>query len=108
ELKTFAEANLRRAGIANATVVQGDGARGYPSSGPLDVIVISGGVPRIPDSYLAQLRIGGRLAAFVGNAPIMSAEIVTRTGEDAYDTVKLFETLVRPLRNVAQPTRFKF
>lgn len=108
ELQAFAEANLKRAGISNVTVEHGDGARGYPKAGKVDVIVISGGLPVIPESFVAQLQIGGRLAAFVGTAPVMSAEIVTRTGDDTYETTKLFETLVRPLRNAVQPTRFKF
>lgn len=108
ELVAFARGNLTRAGIANVTVVQGDGARGFATATAPDAIVISGAVPFIPEAFLAQMRVGGRLAAFVGTAPAMSAELVTRTGENDWRTVKLFETVVAPLRNVAEPPKFRF
>jgi len=38
----------------------------------------------------------------------MSAQIVTRLSETGYDTLPLFETLAKPLRNAQQPSRFRF
>ena len=73
-----------------------------------DVICISGSLPVVPDAFLQQLKIGGRLLAIVGEAPVMSAEVVTRVSDVAFQTVKIFETCVKPLRNAQTPTRFKF
>jgi protein-L-isoaspartate(D-aspartate) O-methyltransferase len=56
----------------------------------------------------AQLRAGGRLFAVVGDAPVMSAKLVTCIGEGTYNAVDLFETVLRPLANCEQPERFEF
>lgn len=112
ELSQLAAANLRQYGIANVTVATGDGARGWagtaPHAAPYDVIMVSGSLPVLPASLLTQLRIGGRLLAIVGAAPVMAACRVTRTADDAWDTVKLFETSARPLRNAETPSAFHF
>lgn len=108
ELHAFAEANLRRSGVTNVKATVGDGAQGYSLGHELDVIVLSGAVPAVPDAFLQQLRIGGRLAAIVGVDPAMSLQIITRTGPASFSTVKLFETRAKPLRNVAKPSRFRF
>lgn len=107
-LAAFGAANLERNGVRNVRVDTGDGSRGWPGKAPYDVIIMSGGLPALPPGLLAQLKIGGRLAAIVGEAPVMSAQIVTRVTEDAYDTLRLFETVVRPLANAWRPSTFRF
>jgi protein-L-isoaspartate(D-aspartate) O-methyltransferase len=72
------------------------------------VIIVSGGLPVLPPEMLAQLRVGGRLAAIVGEPPAMSAQIVTRVTESACDTLRLFETVARPLANAPRPPAFRF
>ncbi len=112
ELKDLAEANLKAYGISNVTVVRGDGARGWAGSGahaaPYDVIIVSGSLPMLPPSLLEQVKVGGRLLAIVGEAPVMEACLVKRTAADAWDTVTLFETSARPLRNAEAPSAFHF
>ena len=108
KLAAFAQANLARAGVRNVKVEPGDGAQGWPAHAPYDVIMVSGGLPMLPPGLIAQLRVGGRLAAIVGEPPAMSAQIVTRLSETGYDTLPLFETLAKPLRNAQQPSRFRF
>jgi protein-L-isoaspartate(D-aspartate) O-methyltransferase len=107
-LERFAQANLARAGVRNVKVELGDAAQGWAARAPYDVIMVSGGLPMLPEKLLAQLKIGGRLAAIVGEPPVMSAQIVTRVGDSGYDTLHLFETLAKPLRNALRPSRFKF
>lgn len=96
-LAEAARANLEKAGVANVTVETGDGSNGWAQRGPFDVIVVSGSLPAIPEALLKQLRIGGRLVAVVGEAPVMEAQLVTCSAEGAYNTVNLFETVVAPL-----------
>ena len=107
-LKRFGEVNLARACVRNVKVELGDGSRGWPARAPYDVIIVSGGLPALPPGLLEQLRIGGRLAAIVGDAPVMTAQIVTRVTDGGYDTLKLFETSVKYLRNAWRPTTFRF
>jgi protein-L-isoaspartate(D-aspartate) O-methyltransferase len=107
-LKAFGESNLRRAGVHNVHVQLGDGSREAVGEGPYDVIVVTGSLPMIQPALKNQLKIGGRLAAIVGEEPAMVAKIITRVTEDGYDTVNLFETHVKPLRNAPRPSSFKF
>lgn len=112
ELKAMAEKNLADYGINNVKVELGDGARGWAGSGsdaaPYDVIVISGSLPVLPDAFLQQIKIGGRILAIVGTDPIMSAQMTTRVSDIGYNTVKLFETSVKPLRNAPHTPAFRF
>ncbi|WP_299452749.1 protein-L-isoaspartate O-methyltransferase [uncultured Pigmentiphaga sp.] len=105
-LASFAQANLKRAGIANATVQVGDGSKGWGST-EYDAILVTGSVPEVPDSLKYQLRVGGRLAIIVGQNPIMTALLITRTTAATFETTSLFETLVKPLRGVTV-SKFKF
>ncbi len=71
ELVKFASDNLARNGVENVVVAQGDGMAGWARRSPYDVIVVSGGVSFVPQVLLEQLKVGGRLFAFVGEAPVM-------------------------------------
>jgi len=108
EIAALAKQNLSTNAITNVELAIGDAARGWADGAPYDVIAISGGLPILPQALLAQLKVGGRLSAFVGDAPVMKAQIVTRLNETEYQIVDLFETYVAPLKNAMQPSRFKF
>jgi protein-L-isoaspartate(D-aspartate) O-methyltransferase len=112
ELKALAEKNLLDAGVDNVHVVAGDGARGWAGSGiesaPYDVIVISAGLPMLPDVFLEQVKVGGRIFAIIGAEPVMTAQVITRVSSVSYDTRTLFETCVKTLRNAVTPPHFKF
>jgi len=108
ELAELARSNLIANGVLNAEVATGDASRGWPGAAPYDVICVSGGLPVMPQEFLEQLKIGGRIAAFVGAAPVMKAQIVTRVDEKQFRVSDIFETLVAPLKNAVHPPRFKF
>ena len=108
DLVDNARRNLKQAGVANVSVDVGDGAQGWSLYAPYDVIVLSGSTPTLPDSLLRQLKIGGRLAAIVGEAPAMQLQLVTRTEEDAFNTINVLETVVAPLSNVLHREKFIF
>jgi len=108
ELVELAKRNLAANGVLNAQVETGDGARGWIGAAPYDVICVSGGLPVLPQEMLEQLKVGGRLAAFVGVAPVMKAQIITRIDEKQFRVVDVFETYVEALINAVEPPRFKF
>lgn len=108
DLATMARENLKRNAVDNATVELGDGAHGWSMHAPYDVIVISGATPVLPQEFLQQLKPGGRLAAFVGEPPVMEAQLVTCIDENTFRTANLFETCVAPLKNAQQRDRFVF
>ncbi|TRZ64722.1 MAG: protein-L-isoaspartate O-methyltransferase [Rhodocyclaceae bacterium] len=108
ELTETARANLKRQDIGNVTLETGDAVLGWPAHAPYDVIMVSGSLPVVPAELLAQLKVGGRMFAVVGELPAMQAQLIVRTGEDAYSSVSLFETVVPGLANAPQPARFTF
>ncbi|MEY4882350.1 MAG: hypothetical protein RIS34_204 [Pseudomonadota bacterium] len=108
ELANLARTNLQNAGIHNAEVRQADGAKGAPVEGPFDVIVMSGSVSEVPQALLANLKIGGRLAAIVGDEPMMRATFITRTGQAAYQTAQPWDTVAPRLIGFPEPSRFHF
>jgi protein-L-isoaspartate(D-aspartate) O-methyltransferase len=97
QLAENARHTLRRTGVANVSVETGDASQGWPVHAPYDVIVISGSLPELPEAFLQQLKIGGRLAAFIGEPPVMDARLIIRTDEQAFNTINLFETVVAAL-----------
>lgn len=108
QLAAAARDNLQRAGVDNVTVEEGDGLQGWPAQAPYDAILLSGAVAVLPAALLDELKPGGRLLAFVGEAPLVHARLVTCLGEGRFQSVNLFETGVPPLRNAPQPGRFTF
>jgi len=108
EFVARAGAILKQYGVNNVVLEVGDAAQGWSQGGPYDIIVLTGSVPVLPAAFLASLKVGGRLFAVVGEAPVMEAQLVTRVAEDAYRTTNLFETVIPPLKNAMQPQRFVF
>jgi protein-L-isoaspartate(D-aspartate) O-methyltransferase len=108
ELAQMARTNLQKAGIHNAEVRVANGAVGAPDDGPFDVIMLSGSVAEVPPALLAQLRVGGRLIAIVGEEPVMRATLVTRTGEADYLTRQPWDTVAPRLLKFPEPSHFHF
>ena len=108
ELARMARDNLQRAGIRNAEVREADGAKGLAAEGPFDVILLSGSVAEVPQSLLAQLKVGGRLGAIVGHEPMMRATFIERTGEAAWKTSQPWDTVAPRLAHFPEPSRFNF
>jgi protein-L-isoaspartate(D-aspartate) O-methyltransferase len=106
EFVASAQGKLASDGTINVTVEQGDAAQGWDKHGPYDVIAITGSLPVLPRAFQESLAIGGRLFAIVGDAPVMEACLITRIGQNEYQTQNLFETEMPPLRNALQPNRF--
>ena len=116
ELVDMARRNLQKAGIYNAEVRLADGAANLaeavsdngPLRGPFDVIVLSGSVAAVPPELLDQLKVGGRLSAIVGDAPMMRATLVTRVTKDAWRTTQAWDTVAPRLVNFPEPSKFTF
>lgn len=107
-LAAMASANLRRAGVTNASVREEDGSRGLPAEAPFDVIVLSGSVAALPPSLLEQLKPGGRLVAIVGDEPVMRATLVTCVAPAQFRREELFDTVAPRLQGFAEPSPFRF
>ncbi len=103
-----ASANLQQAGIANAQVRQADGSQGAAGDGPFDVILLSGSVAEVPQALLDQLSVGGRLAAIVGDEPMMRATVITRTGAQSFVSTQPWDANAPRLSGFAETPAFQF
>ena len=108
DLKSRAERNLRTVGAANVTLLEADSALAPLAESPFDVIVLTGSVPLLPQAFLDRLTPGGRLVAVLGDAPVMKAVLVRQPAAGSFQHDELFETMLKPLVNAPQPTRFRF
>lgn len=97
DLIKFARENLNKSKTPNVKLEVGDAAHGW-GNGTYDIICVSGGLPAISEALKAQLNVGGKLFAFVGQAPVMTAVLVTRISHDYFHTQGIFETLVPMLK----------
>lgn len=110
-LSQAAAGRLTAHGLENVTLETGDASQGWDQHElRYDVIVITGSLPQLPESFQHMLNRGGRLFAVVGESPVMEAILVRRVGPHAHDFSReaLFETEVPPLRNAPKPRRFVF
>lgn len=73
--------------LTNVRLVYGDGMRGHPPNAPYDSIIAAAGGESLPDAWLEQLAVGGRLVAPVhdpgGRQQVLV--VVDRTTEQAYE-----------------------
>jgi protein-L-isoaspartate(D-aspartate) O-methyltransferase len=106
-LAASAAVKLARHSFANVRREVGDGAKGWGQE-LYDVIVLTGSTPLLPETFLSQLKPGGRVFAIVGDPPAMTARLVAWTTPGSRVTTDLFETVVAPLKNAAAPSRFRF
>ena len=106
-LAAAARVKLARADFDNFLIFEGDGARGYGKE-TYDAIVLTGSTPLLPERFFAQLKPGGRVFVVIGDAPAMTARLTTWTAPGSRVSRDLFETVIKPLRNAATPTRFEF
>lgn len=104
ELSQAAAQRLHSNGFDNVTLESGTII--WPQAKSYDVIVLTGSLPELPQALFDALRVGGRLFAVVGEAPVMEAQLITRSGEREWTQADLFETELRPLSGLPQRSRF--
>ena len=108
DLRVRAQASLAQAGVGNVTLLEGDSAARPLAEGAYDAIVITGSLPVLPRAFVERLAAGGRLIAILGDAPVMKATLVRQSAGGTPTHAELFETVLKPLVNAPQPSRFRF
>lgn len=92
-----AEELMQKQDIENVKLVTGNGLEAAEESGPYDVIVVTGSLPRIGEKLKRQLSMGGRLFAVAGDSPAMEAVLITRVGDYQWREETIFETDLKRL-----------
>ena len=65
----------------NCRFVYGDGYKGLPKFAPFDKIIITCGAPCIPEDLVAQLKVGGRMVAPIGEGDIQVMHLIEKLSE---------------------------
>ena len=76
-----ARQRLQELGYRNVEVQQAGSSLGCPSKGPYDAIIVTAAAPRLPESLVSQLAIGGRLVIPVGTLSQQELVQARRTDE---------------------------
>jgi len=108
EFSNLSQTRLAALSIDNVRIETIDAAQDYPGDEKFDVIVLTGSVPLLPESYKQKLTTGGRLFVVTGQDPVMEARLITRISDDQWADVALFETQLAALDNAQQPDPFSF
>jgi len=77
---------LREAGVANVSVLLGDGTLGWSAYAPYDAILVAAGGPVVPPPLLEQLATGGRLLMPLGARGAQTLTLVERVGVEMRQT----------------------
>jgi len=107
DLTALARSNLRAVPEARVDFETRDAFAAAPL-GEFDAIAVTGSLPVYDSRFERSLRVGGRLFAIVGEAPVMDAILVRRVDSAEWIRESLFETVVEPLLNAAAAQRFVF
>lgn len=103
-----AASRLAQHGIHNVNLQTGDAINGWPAEGPYTAIAVTGSLPVANSKLEEQLAVGGRMFVIIGQSPVMSALLVTRTGAGQWTREPLFETDLPALIGAETPEKFRF
>jgi protein-L-isoaspartate(D-aspartate) O-methyltransferase len=107
ELADEARRNLAALGMEDVEVLAADALQ-FESGAQYDAIALTAALPLYDPRFERMLAPGGRLFVVVGEAPVMDARLVRRTGAEAFATQSLFETVIDSLVNAPRPPAFTF
>jgi protein-L-isoaspartate(D-aspartate) O-methyltransferase len=107
DLSAMAKQHLTAYHRDNITLEVGDASQGWGDQ-KYDAIVLTGSTPVLPAAFQNSLKVGGRMFAIVGDAPVMQARVIKCVAEGVFETVTIMETSVAALQNAKQPKRFVF
>lgn len=108
ELHQEAALKLEDKSVDNVELFVGDAMGGWQPEQAHDVVVVTGSVPEVPESFRGWVNPGGRLFAVTGESPAMEARLMRRLDATEWSEESLFETDLPRLVNAEQPPQFQF
>ncbi len=108
DLASKAEDTLHKQHIYNVNIIAEDGVSNFTSRKTYNVIAITGSMSDVSEAHKQALAVGGRLFVITGDAPAMSAHLITRTDANNWTDKTLFETVVAPLQHATKDEIFSF
>jgi protein-L-isoaspartate(D-aspartate) O-methyltransferase len=108
ELHREAKARLDARGVTNVEYFRDDAMGDWQPEQAHDVVVVTGSVPSVPESFLGWVNPGGRMFVVRGESPAMEACLMTRKGVGEWLVESLFETDLPRLVNATPEPEFEF
>ncbi len=103
-LAETAKKRLKKLGIENVTVIEGDGAEGLPGEAPFDRIMVTAAAPWVPPALIEQLANGGILLTPIGpEGEIQTLTRLTNSGPGPLKTEELMSVRFVPLLRGRNP-----
>jgi protein-L-isoaspartate(D-aspartate) O-methyltransferase len=97
DLLESARVRLAARGIANVTLLEGDGTLGWQAFAPYDRVLVAAAAPRVPEALKRQLGERGVLVIPVGGAGIQRLEVWRRISSEAWESKRYGECRFVPL-----------
>ena len=88
---------LDECGFSKVNIRLADGTRGWQDMAPFDAIIVTAGAPEVPQDYLDQLAVGGRLVIPVGDRSSQVLMRITRTGVREFEDERILGCRFVPL-----------
>ncbi len=107
KLQEWAAHCLAEVGCPNVSLYVGNAAKDWPVDTPVDVVVITGGLPFLPEAFKKAVRPGGRIVSILGQGAPMEVTLTVQS-EKQWRSQKLFETQVPLLKKALLPEAFVF
>ena len=82
ELVELARKRINRLGYDNVRIVEGDGTLGWPDEAPFDAIVAAASGSHVPQSWIDQLKPGGRIVMPIGDPHAIQSLVKVTRHED--------------------------
>ena len=103
-----AKSKLENYQIDNVELFTADALSDSTNKPEYDVIIITGSVSTLAQSWQEQLSNGGRLFVISGNSPVMNAQLITRIDKHSWSNEVLLETDLPALIGAEEPVSFEF
>jgi protein-L-isoaspartate(D-aspartate) O-methyltransferase len=88
---------LERLGLGQVQMKAGDGTLGWSEAAPFDAILVTAGSPKIPETLVAQLKVGGAMVIPVGGRDEQKLVRVVKTSETHFQEKELIAVRFVPL-----------
>jgi protein-L-isoaspartate(D-aspartate) O-methyltransferase len=108
DLSSTAKIRLQQYQSGKIDFLTGDIFNLNDTLGSYDVIAVTGSVPEQLSNFSKLLRENGRLFCIVGEAPVMTAKLITCVAENSYREESLFETVIPALLSTSTERVFSF
>lgn len=107
DLASISQTNLTKLNLGHVLVTHADCFK-WQMPSPVDIVVFTGGMYKMPNRIKDWVKPGGKILAFIGNQKSMTAWLLHRLNINKWNEESLFDFVVPELINSPKPAEFIF